>query len=102
MGPGNGEGTWYVTIKLRCACERNSAGTSERARVRERERERGETKCANKANMRADLQPGGQRYFHEFLEIVGINFPPLFTDGFVSSRDSFPHLPCVRSLTPDL
>lgn len=34
----------YVTIKLRCAGERGSAGG--------RTRERGETKCANKANMR--------------------------------------------------
>jgi len=60
---------------------------------RERERERGETKWENKANMRANLQSGRQRYFHEFLEIVGINFPPLFTDGFVPPplpHDSFP------------
>jgi len=65
-------------------------------RERERERKRGETKCANKANMRADLQPGGQRYFHRFVEIVGINFSPLFTDGFPF------HPLCERSLTPDL
>lgn len=67
-------------------------------RKREKEkasRQGGETKCANKANMRADLQPGGQRYFHEFLGIVGINFPPLF------SGDPLPfyHSTLVRSLT---
>lgn len=66
-----------------------------RTRERKKERERDETKWENKANMRANLQSGGQRYFHEFLEIVGINFPPLFTDGFVPSspHDPFPSPP---------
>jgi len=54
----------------------------------------GETKCANKANMRADLQPGGQRYFHEnFLKSLELTF-------LLSSRLGFGLFPPPSSPTP--
>lgn len=52
--------------------------------------------------MRADLQPGGQRYFHEFLEIVGINFPPLFSgESATRSLSTLRALPSCDRSRPD-
>lgn len=91
----------YVTIKLRCAGERVRE-EREREKSRHDASERGETKCANKANMRADLQPGGQRYFHEFLEIVGINFSPLFSGESATRDPSLPLRTLYLPFAPDL